>query len=1403
MDFAGLIEAGEFSASIWKWIFFILITAYDFVYDFVEPFTESAWVCEIVGASGSIWDWISYLHTAGDQAFRAFFNMELAPFTPLNCALVLAVRLICIAATKRLEAYSLRWKDGGKDDPLFLHVDVDDVSGVYKIERKPRIPGTWPEPPSPPNQAVCDPEPAPKTDIEVLKAKHEEEKCEMWTMYNASAYQNRSEIFRLKARLARERPRPKFVIDKTKNLPDVIHKRLGGVEGFFHNPQKVSKQDFSLRESIDVRRAIVSSNQVLAAGNHALAASNESLASSMQVLASRIEADGKVQQDLVSQQFMANFHLLQTYRGKSTMRPVPEFFDINKSASQASVSSQTSNAHVDVAEVAQTSSKMIQVTKSTQTSDRTPLSFSPIVVSPMSTAPVMLSPANFKAVQDTERTQNSSPGPLSLSPPVTSSSPTTPVPTLPVKPKETDSAKAELVLTTTKVTAPPASPMPPSPLAALEKIVALPASPVLLPSTPDEKVSSAHPSPNQTLQPEMTEKMPSSGTSATELKAAHAAATQPQPKIADKLPSLIGELSSDNMFVVQAKQLKNGDQTPSLGNSPRVGNIFAAHAQFKAVIVEPTVVRPPSEVPAFSVPIADMEPSPEILTPPISQSPLPAVPVNSPAEINERPEIKELHEIVLQTQQVPVASQAPKAAAEAVIATPIVIPGPPIDKHSAQPDSEMDWETDAKRNTQTAEPESDEENDKMDEDSPLKLCSGSDFEDGSVSGSDLAPPTPSPAPRPTGPRPQQVPDETMFDAPQIRPNRELEMEEAAVPTVDRPNVQFQPAPEAVMIDVPGPAGSESKLREVPENKARQWSSPPVSPSVTWPSPPHEFVEVEKASVVVNPEPELKESLVDVEEERSSPPVSLPAQNTSTTEVVKVDNVPAAAVPEPQVPKKPIRIKFVKRAANPLMTPVRPKTKPAADQHASSTRSDADSPDALVVQAPDNWKSTTKADTVSKLVLLPVSSFKSATQPRTDLPLDSAGSRKQSPLSKTITEPEPDVPEEPEEESPSPTVTRAPEPPAQSQNETVAPATITEPESDVPGEPKDKSTSPAVPQTPEPPVPGSGFLATPSTIPGLSWPAPPPPMPPVTKQALVLRDLSQEPEEMESESDNDSDSEVEFLGIDEYIPPRKILPIRRRRLELALGPAPTPQTSTSEAPPSRSPTPESEASSELPSDSDDDQAMSEDEDFPAPRKILPLRRRRLGDEETQRAQAQEHEFRKKKLQDEQNELDEKAAKFRPPPPIPMVPAPFVVHVTPLKFNPLPAPSPTPGLSPALLAVAPSLAGLVVVIGSPEVEDELKKTLEPLWDLIDSDQLKMYCAKSLTQLAIRRWGELMEHKRYNRGQSIFRNMFDDLIDRWAALVVKETFVAHLIVPDDSESQAEIMNPWLEKIREARKK
>lgn len=145
MDFAWLIEAGEFSASIWKWIFFILITAYDFVYDFVEPFTESAWVCEIVGASGSIWDWISYLHTAGDQAFRAFFNMELAPFTPLNCALVLAVRLICIAATKRLEAYSLRWKDGGKDDPLFLHVDVDDVSGVYKIERKPRIPGTWPE----------------------------------------------------------------------------------------------------------------------------------------------------------------------------------------------------------------------------------------------------------------------------------------------------------------------------------------------------------------------------------------------------------------------------------------------------------------------------------------------------------------------------------------------------------------------------------------------------------------------------------------------------------------------------------------------------------------------------------------------------------------------------------------------------------------------------------------------------------------------------------------------------------------------------------------------------------------------------------------------------------------------------------------------------------------------------------------------------------------------------------------------------------------------------------------------------------------------------------------------------------------------------------------------------------
>ncbi|KAG7044835.1 hypothetical protein JMJ77_0004295 [Colletotrichum scovillei] len=1400
MDLAWLTEAGEVSASIWRWIFSILITTYGIMYDFVEPFTESAWMGEIVGASGSIWDWISYLLTTGDQAFRAFFNMELAPFTPLNCALVLAVRLLCIAAAKRLEAYSLRWKDDGKDDPLLLRVDVDDVSGVYKIERKPRIPGTWPEvPPSPPNQAVRDPQPTPQTEMEALVAKHEEEKCEMWAIYIEAIEQREAENSRLKARVARERPRPTLVIDKTKNLPEVIQKRLGGVEGFVHNPRPVSKSDFSLRESIDVRREMISSNQALAASNYALVASNESLASSNQVLASKIEAYGKVQQDLVSQQFMANFNLIQTYRGKSTMRPVPEFFDVNKSTSQANVPSQTSNAHVDVAEVAQTSSKMIQVTKSTQTSDRTLLSLSPIVVSPMSTAPVMSSPANVNAVKFIEPTQNWIPEPVSLSSLVTSS-PTSPVPTLQVEPEKTDSAKAELVLTTTKVTAPPASPLPlPSPLAALEKIVALPDSSVFSHSTLDEKESSVHASPNLNLPSKTIEKMPSPGTSATELDAAAVISIQPQPqpKIAKKLPSLLGELSSDNMFLVQAKRLK---ETPSLGTSPRVGNVF--EAKLKDAIVKPTVVPPPSEVPVLPAPIPDVEPAPSTLTPPISQSPLAAVSVNSSAKINEVPKTEEFNE------PVPVTSKVPKAAAVAVIATPVVIPGLPVNNNSDQPDSNMDWETDAQAKYQNAEPELEDEDDKMDEDSPLKLCSQSEFDDGSVSGSDQAPPTPSPAPRPNEPQPQQVLDEPMFDAPQIRPNRELEMDEAAVPSVDRPNVEFRHAPEAEMIDVPGSASSESKLREVPENKEREWSSPPVSPSVTRLSPPPEFVEVEKVSVNVSPQPELKMSREDVEEDRSSSSVSLPTQATSTPEAVEVDKVTVAAAPEPQTPKKPIRIKFVKKAANPLMTPVRPKKKTAAKGPDASPRSDANSPDALVVPAPDNWKSTAKADTGSKLVLLPVSSLKSVSQPRTDLPLNMAGSRKPSPLSKTIIEPKPDVTEQPEERSPSPIVTRAPESPAQSPKETATVMTTTEPESDVPGEPKDNSPSPTVPQTPEPPVPGTGLLATPSTIPGLSWPAPPPPMPSVTQQTLVLRDLSPEPEEVENESDDDSDSEVEFLGIDEYIPERKIMPLRRRRLALALGPAPTPEASTSEAPPSRSPTPESEALSELPSDSDDDQAMSEDEE-PAPRKIAPLRRRRLGDEQTQRAQAQEHEFRKKKLQEEQKELDEKAAKFQAPPPFPMVPAPFVVRTTPLKFNPLPAPnsssepSPASKLSPALLAVAPSLAGLVVVIGSPEVEDELKKSLEPLWDLIDADQLKTYGPKSLTQLAIRRWGELMERKRYNKGQSIFRSMFDDLIDKWAELVVTETFVAHLIVPNDDESQAEIMDPWLEKIREARKK
>ncbi|KAK1690133.1 hypothetical protein BDP55DRAFT_340047 [Colletotrichum godetiae] len=149
MDPAWFIEAVEGSVSFWNWVIFIFITAYDFVSDFVEAATESALVGEIVRVSGSFWNWISYIPTAGDQACRAFINLDFEPFTPLNCALLLAVRLLLIYAIVRLEAYSLRWNAGGEDDPLFLRLDVDDMLGIWKVEQKPRIPGTWPEESSP------------------------------------------------------------------------------------------------------------------------------------------------------------------------------------------------------------------------------------------------------------------------------------------------------------------------------------------------------------------------------------------------------------------------------------------------------------------------------------------------------------------------------------------------------------------------------------------------------------------------------------------------------------------------------------------------------------------------------------------------------------------------------------------------------------------------------------------------------------------------------------------------------------------------------------------------------------------------------------------------------------------------------------------------------------------------------------------------------------------------------------------------------------------------------------------------------------------------------------------------------------------------------------------------------
>ncbi|KXH61490.1 hypothetical protein CSAL01_11204 [Colletotrichum salicis] len=1261
----------------------------------------------------------------------------------------------------------------------------------------------------------------------------------MWDIYLQMAEKKQEDIERLKRYIAKLRtPRLRTRVIDEKDLPDVIHKRLYSNEKVINVSPPAINPHVSLRECVDARRALASSNQ-------ALASSRESLATSMQVLTSCIEADVKARGNFVARQVMASFNLVTAYRAQRTVRPVPEFFDVGKDASQARVSSQTSNAHVDVVKVAQTSRKVIQVSKSTQTADFAPLSFSAIVISPLSTAPIIFSPVQVRAVQVSQPTQDSGPEPLSLSPLATSPSSTPSVTSLPAS----------------KEKAPAASSMPsPSTLSASKKIVLL-APPMPSPRTPDEKVPSTHNFTTQALQPETTEKITSPGISAEEVGPIEIVAVQSPPKPTDKAPSLVGKLSSNYMFLVQDKQPETtempspGTPAPAVGpariatfpfppkiadtlpslvgelssknmflvqakklvHEDRVDNVFAIKTQVKAAVVAPTFVLPPSEVTALPAPVANIEPSLPIAIPPVSQSPVLSATVNSPVEIDEAPKMEGLHQPVINIEQVPVAPQAPKAAPEVVLATPVIITGLLIDNVSAVPDNEMEWTEEGENISRIDEPESDKEDELMEEDSFIKDLWYSDIEDDIE---DNSPPlTPSHAPHRTESAPEHQPDVDMIEAPQIPHDREVDMDEATngddpdskpeemdeyieeeelSPPVHRPMVQVLPAPEAVITDVTVATDSGSKLEKVPEDEQVKKASPPIFPAAIRFSPTPELVEVDKVPVTAGPEPELENLPEDDEVERFSPSVSPAAKANSTPEAVKFDKVPVAAVPKPQGLKQLTKDESNKKYAHLFITPRR--LKPALPRPSSSPRPNGDSPGAIVIQAPDNWNSKVKAETGSKLVLLPASSLKASPSPRTNLPLNGPRPRQNSPAPKTTIEPETDVPGEPADQPPFPTVTHTPEPSAQSVKASLPPTTTTEPESEVPGEPEDQLASPTVPQTPEPPVTGSGLLTTPSIIPGLSWSAPPPPMPPVREQqTLVLRDPSPEPEAV-PESDYDSDSSVEFLGIDEYIPPpspRKILPLRRRRLALALGPAPAPSF-TPEAPP-RSPSPESEALSEI-DEVLDDEAMSEDDEFPKPRKVLPLRRRRVGDEQRQRAQAEEHELRKKQLQEEQDKLDKIAARFRPPPSLPNVPD---QPMTPTSFLGV-ALSPAPAVaSPTLLAVDPSLTALlVVVIGSPEVENELKRTLEPLWDLIDANQIKKYGVKSLTMLAMKKWGELMEDKRYGKGQTILCSMFDDLVEKWADKVVTETFVDHLIVLNDPESQDDIMDPWLEKIREARK-
>ncbi|OHE96659.1 hypothetical protein CORC01_07976 [Colletotrichum orchidophilum] len=1198
---------------------------------------DSVCMNEIKGVSLFILKWVFSLFIAGYGQILHLISWAASLPIPTKVLIVIIQHALCIAHMV-LQDSIRAWNHGTENCVLVPQTHTDNLTDTDISDPKPRIPGTWPEksssdspkPPSPPDQAVCDPEIPPDEQVARLKAEHKDEFALWRAIYERQLKAKNDEIKRLKSmtmnHLINGKHRNRRLAVNKDLLPEVVQKRLHPYGRSVHTVSASPRQEeFKPQDFIQSRRELTSSIQEIINAYHEFKLLN----------------------------FLTSLELVMEYREKHTVRPVPEIFNINTGIAQANASTQTSDNSPQVDESTQSSSKAAQVDQSTQTCGNATQSFSPLEISPLTPSP--LTTLSFS--------------PLEISPLTNSSLTTSPLKTLSFSPLEISPITTSPLKISHGTSAKGATSANISTSRTRPQVFLTMPTPVL--STMKTNTSSAPIT-------EMVSSLVTSPFSAPVTSPHHAsvnlpAEIKPEPKSEDN--------QNISAYASEVEDLTGGQR-----KNKDVGSMAPNAAPLKKSVLAVPRINMASLIKMAPIGVPLMQMATDCTFP-----------------INEA-----------------ITSQAPTAV-------PTKRTNPLIDNDLVQSD-EMDWKPDDKAVSNNQRllptiPAVPEQAKAFVEDEEMKIDESEDDDTDTemegyifkpVQGIYSPPGTPPPASSATV---SHSSDHQMIDAPQIRPSRDVEMKDNDNDPQEAVKNQTAGTGDEKMSDVKlsTPEVSWSPPTWDPTSYGTP-SLPPTTPTQPIPysldpspaepvdddsskepwSPIEELPEddfIEKALslpsprlATPSPSPDRQEQPETTDEDRSAelpdPPV-LPPSQAPIQPPAQSSDLPAAAKPK-------IKIIWKKKTTSPMVTPKRPK--PKVEQPYSSPRPQPGNSGAIKVEAPRNWK-TSLITPGAQLMVQPMSSLKPVIQHRTNLPTDAP---------------------RPLRESQKPTGT------------TDADSAATAPASDAPGNSADRppTPSPRPDESPKVAPLATGILATPSVIPGLSYPAPPPPMPPSSA--------------VRSE------------------PPKT--PLSTQQIEIVLS---SPPKSPSRAPQEIGP---------------DDLAVFEGIDEYRPRPMAKLRRRRLGDDQTRHAQAVEHTRRKQQLQEEENKL---RARILARPVAPLVAA--VIHTPP----------------PSIRLVA----DLGMKVGSREIDLELERRLSPLWNLLDARQVAQYGTKSLTQLGLKRWNELIVDRRYSQLGSISRKEYEGLVDKWMDAFVTETLVEHLIVLNDAEAQEEIMKPWFAIVRQAR--